>query len=63
MEDCRLDVDSGNIYAQRLSKQAETMGEVFAVSAEDGYQISSALPRQSDLGKLVSVRQDYHNAT
>jgi len=61
-EDYRLDVDSGDLYAQRLSKQTGPIGDVFAVSAEDHYQTSPALPQQSDSGKLVAVWQDYRNA-
>ena len=61
-EDYRLDVDSGDIYAQRISKQAGPTGDVFAVSAEDDYQLSPALPQQSGSGQLVVVWQDYQNA-
>ena len=61
-EDYRLGLDSGNIYAQRLSKQTGPMGDIFSVSAEDNYQISPALPQQSDSGQLVAVWQDYRNA-
>jgi len=61
-EDYHLDVDSGDIYAQRFSKQAGPMGDVFAVSTEDDHQFSPALPQQSDLGQLVAVWQDYRNA-
>jgi len=61
-EDYHLDANSGDIYAQRLSKQTGLVGNVLTVSTEDSHQISPALPAQSDTGQLTMVWQDHRNA-